>query len=51
MEHIVDASEQLTRAAIARIPDGSFTFEDYCDNDAISDDPIRIAVRVTVKAL
>jgi N-methylhydantoinase B len=49
MEHIVDASEQLTRAAIARIPDGSYTFEDYCDNDAISDDPIKIAVRVTVK--
>jgi N-methylhydantoinase B len=48
MEHIVNASEQLTRAAIARIPNGSYTFEDYCDNDAISDDPIRIAVRVTV---
>ena len=48
MEHIVNASEQLTRAAIARIPNGSYTFEDYCDNDAISDDPIRIAVCVTV---
>jgi N-methylhydantoinase B len=49
MEHIVDASEQLTRAAIARIPDGSYAFEDYCDDDAISEDPIRIAARVTVQ--
>jgi N-methylhydantoinase B len=48
MEHILNASEQLTRAAIARIPNGSYTFEDYCDNDAISDEPIRIAVRVAV---
>ena len=48
MEHILSASEQLTRAAISRIPSGSYMFEDYCDNDAISDDPIRIAVRVTV---
>jgi N-methylhydantoinase B len=48
MEEIVDASERLTRAAIASIPDGIYEFEDYCDNDAITDDPIRIAARVTV---
>lgn len=49
MGEIVDAAEHLTRAAITKIPDGVYSFEDYCDNDSISDDPIKIAVRVTVK--
>lgn len=49
MEEMVDAAEKLTRAAIAKIPDGTYTFEDYCDNDAITDDPIRIVACVTVR--
>jgi N-methylhydantoinase B len=49
MEEMVDAAEQLTRAAIAKIPDGTYTFEDYCDNDAITEDPIRIVACVTVR--
>jgi N-methylhydantoinase B len=49
MQHMVDASEQLTRAAIARIPDGCYEFDDYCDDDAIGDEPIKIAARVTVE--
>jgi N-methylhydantoinase B len=49
MEEMVDAAEKLTRAAIAQIPDGTYSFEDYCDNDAITDDPIRIAACVTVR--
>jgi N-methylhydantoinase B len=49
MEEIVDASERLTRAAIAEMPDGTYSFEDYCDNDSITDDPIKIAARVTIK--
>jgi N-methylhydantoinase B len=49
MEEILDASERLTLAAILKIPDGTYEFEDYCDNDAITDDPIKIAVRVTVR--
>jgi len=49
MEEMVAAAEKLTRAAIAKIPDGTYTFEDFCDNDAITDDPIRIAASVTVR--
>jgi N-methylhydantoinase B len=49
MEQMIHAAEQLTRAAIAKIPDGTYTFEDYCDNDAITDDPIRIVACVTVR--
>lgn len=48
MEEIMDASERLTRAAIREIPDGVYTFEDYCDNDGIVDEPIRITACVTV---
>ena len=49
MEEMVDAAETLTRAAIAKIPDGTYSFEDHCDNDAITDDPIRIVACVTVR--
>jgi N-methylhydantoinase B len=49
MEQMIHAAEQLTRAAIAKIPDGTYTFEDYCDNDAITEDPIRIFACVTVR--
>jgi N-methylhydantoinase B len=49
MEQMIHAAEQLTRAAIAKIPDGTYAFEDYCDNDAITEDPIRIFACVTVR--
>jgi N-methylhydantoinase B len=49
MEEIVDAAERLTRAAIAEIPDGTYSFEDFCDNDSITDDPIKIAAHVSVR--
>ena len=49
MEEIVNASERLTRAAIEKIPDGTYSFEDYCDDDAIGEEPIKIASKITVK--
>jgi len=49
MQEILDASERLTRAAIAQIPDGEYYFEDWCDDDAVTDDPIKIAATVTVR--
>jgi N-methylhydantoinase B len=48
MDHMLDSAEQLTRSAIERIPDGEYTFEDWCDGDGIDYEPIRIAARVTV---
>lgn len=42
-------SEKLMREEIARIPDGVYAFEDFMDDDGISDEPIRIAATVTVK--
>ncbi len=42
-------SDLTMRAHIAKIPDGTYSFEDYLDNDGIVDQPIKIAVDLTVK--
>ncbi|HVH81018.1 MAG TPA: hydantoinase B/oxoprolinase family protein, partial [Stellaceae bacterium] len=42
-------SERLTRAALARIPPGTYRYVDYLDNDGIElDKPIRIELAATV---
>ena len=41
-------SEQLMRAEIERIPDGSYHFEDFLDDDGLVDEPLRIAGAVSV---
>lgn len=50
MEWAMDYSEQLMRAEIDKLPDGTYTFEDYLDNDGIDKDrPVKIHVKVTIK--
>lgn len=44
-----DYSEKVTRSAITRIPDGIYEFEDFMDNDGISDGIIKIAVRLEIE--
>ena len=39
----------MTRHAISSIPDGVYEAEDFLDNDGISDRPIAIRVRITIK--
>ena len=48
MQEILDASERLTRRAIEEIPDGTYTFEDACDGDGLTEEPIRLRATVTV---
>lgn len=46
----MDASEKLIRAKIEEIPDGSYAFEDYLDNDGIDmDRPVKVRCTVTVR--
>ena len=46
---LLTRSERLTRAALARIPPGTYRYVDYLDNDGIElDKPIRIEVAATV---
>jgi N-methylhydantoinase B/oxoprolinase/acetone carboxylase alpha subunit len=47
---ILDMSEQAMRAAIARMPDGTYEFTDWLDDDGIDlDKPIRLHVALTIK--
>ncbi|HUS04961.1 MAG TPA: hydantoinase B/oxoprolinase family protein [Bryobacteraceae bacterium] len=41
-------AERMMRAAIQRIPAGSYEFEDFLDDDGVLDEPIRIRVVITV---
>ena len=55
MAEVMDYSERLMRAALADLPDGEGTFEDFCDGDGIPDDadggdaPFWIRMRVSKK--
>ncbi|HSE78603.1 MAG TPA: hydantoinase B/oxoprolinase family protein [Alphaproteobacteria bacterium] len=42
------AARQM-RANIAELPDGTYAAEDWLDNDGISDEPLKIAIEITVK--
>jgi N-methylhydantoinase B len=45
MQEVIDYAERLTRAAIRELPDGSFSFEDFLDDDGIElGKPIRLFV-------
>src|SRR4051794_30657473 len=43
-----DRAEALMRAAIRAMPDGVYAFEDFLDNDGIVDEPLTIAVDLTI---
>jgi N-methylhydantoinase B len=46
---ILDHAERCMRAGIRELPDGVYEFEDFLDDDGISDDPIRIAAAITIR--
>ena len=47
MTEVIDYAERLTRAAIAELPDGEVSFEDWIDDDGIDlGQPIRLFVTV-----
>ena len=49
MQAILDHGEQLTRAELAQIPDGTYRFTDHSDGDGVTDETIRIEVAVTIE--
>ncbi len=44
---LLDYSEELIRAELASFPVGTFSAEDFLDDDGITSQPIRIAVAIT----
>jgi len=48
MDGLLAYSERLTRQLIAQLPNGTYRFEDYLDDDGIGSSPIKIAVAITI---
>jgi N-methylhydantoinase B len=42
-------AERLMRANISALPDGIYSCDDFLDNDGVTDDPLRIALDLTIK--
>ncbi|MBM3598457.1 MAG: hydantoinase B/oxoprolinase family protein [Alphaproteobacteria bacterium] len=48
MAETIDYAERMTRAALKNLPDGSWSFEDWIDDDGVEyDKPIRLFVKFT----
>ena len=41
-------AESLMRANIAALPDGTYSYDDFLDNDGVTDRPLRIALDLTI---
>ncbi len=46
--HLLDYAERTVREAIRRLPDGTYSFEDFLDGDGLDAGPVRIAVTVRI---
>lgn len=46
---IQDYTERILRSTISGIPDGSYAFEDYMDNDGITDTPVKIGINIIIQ--
>ncbi len=49
MSDLIDYSERRFRAALRDIPDGEYVGEDAVDDDGLSDTPLKVRVKVTIK--
>ena len=45
---LLDYSEQMMHAFLATVPAGSYSAEDFLDDDGVTDQPVRIAVKINV---
>ncbi|MFY7070146.1 hydantoinase B/oxoprolinase family protein [Nocardiopsis changdeensis] len=48
VHQVIEHGERVARRAVAALPDGTWSAVDYVDDDYVTDDPIRIAVEVTI---
>ena len=48
MRELVDHAERMTRAAISELPDGTWSFEDWIDDDGVDlETPVRLFLTIT----
>ena len=45
---LLDYAERMTREEIRKWPDGTYSFTDYVDDDGFTDEPLPIAIAITV---
>ncbi|HEX5145875.1 MAG TPA: hydantoinase B/oxoprolinase family protein [Conexibacter sp.] len=48
VDHLLDHAEKMVRAAIERIPDGTYRAEGFHDGDGTTEEPIPLQVAVTI---
>jgi N-methylhydantoinase B len=48
LEALSARAETLMRANIVPLPDGTYSFDDFLDNDGVTDKPLRIALDLTI---
>lgn len=48
MQALIAYTERMTRQLLETLPDGSFAYSDYLDDDGIADRPVKITVRVEI---
>jgi len=48
IRQVIEHGERIARKAVAALPDGSWTAVDYCDDDNVTDDLIKMQVTVTI---
>jgi N-methylhydantoinase B len=47
--HLIDYTARMMRRTMAELPDGKYSAEDWLDDDGESDEPVRIAVTITIR--
>ena len=47
-QHLLDYSADMMHAALIEMPAGTYTAEDFLDGDGITDEPLRIRVRIEI---
>jgi N-methylhydantoinase B len=49
MQALSARAEALMRANIAALPDGTYSYDDFLDNDGVTDEPLKIALDMTIR--
>jgi N-methylhydantoinase B len=48
MQELLSYTERMTRRLIEQLPDGTYEFSDYLDDDGIGDEPVPICLALTI---
>ena len=48
MEHILDYGERMIALELGKLPPGEYVAEDWIDDDGVSQEPLRVTVRLTI---